>query len=338
MLESARRNEEISLLPSSADGEFVVFENVDLGKYTCMKTGGLARKIVYPRTVDALVSIVTDCNGSGRRFRIIGNTSNLLFQDGTDYSLLICTTWLDDISFRDGELVAECGASVPELSRQALYNAQTGFEGLEGIPGTVGAGVFMNAGAYGSEIKDTLVSFDFLHDDGKVERLPASRLGLDHRSSAIREGTLKGTILRCYFKGRPGNVRSIYKKMEIYHEKRHRYQDFLYPNLGSLFSGSIYNAVARQDRSVRLMMKYDLWRRRFMKYFLKGTPTDRTFLNEYMVKRCRLDFDIQPFSDKTMNCLVNRGQGTEAMVEYIRNIQALTKGRIPLENEIMDGF
>lgn len=315
-----------------------VFENVSLSKYSYLKTGGTARYVVYPRSVDSLVSILAHLVETGQRFKIIGNTSNLLFKDATDYSVLICTLWLNDISVLNGELVAECGASLPELSRQALYSGFRGFEGLEGIPGTVGAGIFMNAGAYGSEIKDTLLAVDFAQPDGAVRRISAAELGLDHRSSLLRKGELDGTILRAYFKGMPGNVTSIYSKMELFHEKRHRYQDFLYPNLGSLFSGSPYDVFARRDKSVRWMMKYDLWRRRFAKYFLKGTPTDRKWINAYLVKRLELSYSIQPFSDKTMNCLVNRGQGTDAMIAYIQQMQALTGGKIPLENEILEAF
>jgi UDP-N-acetylmuramate dehydrogenase len=109
-------------------------------------------------------------------------------------------------------------------------------------------------------------------------------------------------------------------------------------HLGSLFSGSPYDIFAGRDKSVRWMMKYDLWRRRFAKYFLKGTPTDRKWINAYLVKRLGLSYSIQPFSDKTMNCLVNRGQGTDAMIAFIQQMQALTGGRLPLENEIIEAF
>ena len=326
-------------LPAFCDAHGLeVFENVSLTKYSYLKTGGLARYVIYPRNIESLVCLLTHLADTGRRFKVIGNTSNLLFKDATDYSVLVCTLWLNDLSVANGEIVAECGASLPELSRQALYSGFRGFEGLEGIPGTVGAGIFMNAGAYGSEIKDTLLAVDLAEAGGSVRRIPAEELGLDHRSSSLRSGQLNGTILRAYFKGTPGSIPSIHAKMELFHEKRHRYQDFLYPNLGSLFSGSPYDVFARRDKSVRWMMKYDLWRRRFAKYFLKGTPTDRKWINAYLVKRLGLSYPVQPFSDKTMNCLVNRGQGTDAMIAFIEQMQALTEGRLPLENEILEAF
>jgi UDP-N-acetylmuramate dehydrogenase len=158
-------------LPAFCDAHGLeVFENVSLSKYSYLKTGGTARYVVYPRSVDSLVSMLGHMVEIGQRFKIIGNTSNLLFKDATDYSVLICTLWLNDISVANGELVAECGASLPELSRQALYAGFRGFEGLEGIPGTVGAGIFMNAGAYGSEIKDTLLAVDLADAGGSVRR------------------------------------------------------------------------------------------------------------------------------------------------------------------------
>lgn len=315
-----------------------VSSDVDLAHYSYMKTGGTARHVLRPQRVDDLVALVRHLTAAAMPFKIIGNTSNILFLDRTDYALLICTTALDGLTGLGTTIVAECGAPLPELSRRALYQGLTGMEGLEGIPGTVGAGIFMNAGAYGSEIKDTLVAVDFLDAGGDIVRLAAADLGLKQRSSALREGSLSGVVLRAYFEAKPGDVERIYRRMERYHEKRHRYQEFQYPNLGSLFSASPYDALARRDPAVRRMMRYDIWRRRFRRYLLGGTPTDRRFLNDYILRRYKLAFPRQPFSDKTMNCLVNRGQGTDAMLAYIETVQALTGAVLPLENEILQPF
>jgi UDP-N-acetylmuramate dehydrogenase len=134
------------------------------------------------------------------------------------------------------EIIADAGMMLPDLSRFALYNSIYGFAGLEGVPGTLGGAVFMNAGAYGYEIKDTLVAVDIASYEGEVHRYSCAELELGHRNSALRKNEIEGTILRCYFTANKGDAEEISNEMEFYHAKRHKYQDFLYPNLGSIFS------------------------------------------------------------------------------------------------------
>ncbi len=126
--------------------------------------------------------------------------------------------------------------------------------------------------------------------------------------------------------------------MEVYHAKRHKYQDFMYPNLGSIFSGSPYRALGRRDRIFKLISAAYYFVNYEFKLFRRESPINRKWLNDIVLKRFPLHYPLQPFSDKTLNCLVNRGQGTEEMVRFIRQMEDLVSGQIPLENEIVDEF
>ncbi|WP_172331813.1 FAD-binding protein [Mangrovicoccus sp. HB161399] len=314
--------------------------NVSLAGRSYLRTGGMAGLIASPKSVGELSAAVSLLAEAGQPFKVIGNTSNLLFRDEAQYSVLVSTLGLDSI-VHDPEaatITAECGVMMPELSRVALWNSATGFEGLEGIPGTIGGGIFMNAGAYGTELKDKLLSAVAVRPDGRIEEVDAAELGLTHRASALRRGEFAGIVAQCTFRAEPGDAQKIFHKMETFHAKRHKYQDFMYPNLGSIFSGSPYRALAARDRKFKLLSALFYLFRYEYKIFHRESPLNRKWLNDLVLERFDFSYEKQPFSDKTLNCLVNRGQGTDEMIRFIRQLEELIDGRAPLENEIVEGF
>jgi UDP-N-acetylmuramate dehydrogenase len=132
---------------SLADSGIDFEEDVKLSKFSYMKTGGAARVIAFPRSKESFANCLKIARDYGVKYKVVGNTSNLLFLDDTDYGFLICTTNLDRILVRsDGTIFAQAGVMVPTLAREALFHSLGGMEGLEGIPGTLGGAIFMNAG------------------------------------------------------------------------------------------------------------------------------------------------------------------------------------------------
>jgi UDP-N-acetylmuramate dehydrogenase len=321
----------------SADIDFT--ENVDLSSFSYMRTGGKARIVIFPNSKEKLALSLQLASTNHVTFKLIGNTSNLLFLDDAEYSCLIVTTALNTICMEsEGTIFAEAGVMVPELARFALFNSLTGMEGLEGIPGTLGGGIFMNAGAYGSEIRDCLESVETVNSQGEFKNYSAKDIGLTHRSSILRKQHSDTFVYACRFKLKKGNEKSIYSKMEIFHAKRHRYQDFMYPNLGSIFSGSPYRAMAKKDVVFGLALRAFMFLGYKIQVLGRESPINRRWINNLAVKRFNLTYSRQPFSDKTINCLVNRGQGTAEMVRYIRELGSIINDRAPLENEIVSEF
>lgn len=315
-------------------------ENVDLSQFSYMKTGGTARLIIFPASLEEMAEVMRETAKADLPRKIIGNTSNILFLDEARYSLLISTQDMQKITFDEdtGIFCAEAGAMMPDLSREALYREMTGFEGLEGIPGTVGGGLFMNAGAYGYELKDVLRYADVVTPDGTIRRLNSSDFKLSHRSSILRKEGKGSVVCRLYFSGQKADPKAIFGKMEVFHAKRHKYQDFMYPNLGSIFSASPYRALTKKDPVFKILSAFYLLFRYDLKIFHRESPINRSWLNNIAIKRFPLRYPTQPFSDKTLNCLVNRGQGSTAMVQYIKDMDRLTDGKLPLENEILEEF
>lgn len=328
-----------SLAAALASAEIDFKENVELSTFSYMRTGGKAAIVIFPNTKEKLALSLKLVSTNQIPFKLIGNTSNLLFLDNTRYSCLIVTTALNSIHMESNNIIfAEAGVMVPDLARFALFNSLTGMEGLEGIPGTLGGGIFMNAGAYGSEIRDCLDSVDTVNAQGEFKTYSAKDIGLTHRSSILRKQQSDTFVYACRFKLQKGNEKSIYSKMEVFHAKRHRYQDFMYPNLGSIFSGSPYRAMAKKDLVYGFALRVFMFLGYKIQVLGRESPINRRWINNLAVKRFNLTYSKQPFSDKTINCLVNRGQGTDEMVRYIRELETIINDRAPLENEVVSQF
>ncbi|WP_068471645.1 FAD-binding protein [Saccharicrinis aurantiacus] len=315
-------------------------EDVSLAKTSYLKTGGTVKLLIYPEKDKDLRELINFLYTNKVNYKTVGATTNLLFKDGVDYSCLVSLERFSNMSLNtdEGIFTVDAGASLPEFTRFALYKSSTGFEGLEGIPGSIGGAVYMNAGAYGYEIKDTLIKVETINPEGKQNFLNVSELNLSRRNSIFKSEQQKQIILRCFFKYKAGCNIAIAQRMENYHYKRHKYQDFLYPNLGSMFSGSLYRHLGEKDFIFKIIStSYYLFNYK-LKFHRRESPLNRKWINEIVVKRFKLKYDIQPFSDKTINCLVNRGQGTDEMIRYIQEMKQLTNNNVAIENEIVDGF
>lgn len=315
-------------------------QNSDLSKLSYLKTGGLAKLLILPETKEEVRKVINLLKEYELNYKIIGATSNLLFLDDVDYSCLLSTTNIKGIEINQNtnEIISGSGEMLGDLSRFALLNSITGFEGLEGIPGTVGGAVFMNAGAYGYETKNVLKSIELIDEKGNTRSLNKADLGLKYRNSVLKKGLVRGVVVSATFNIEYENQNKIEHRMELFHAKRHKYQEFLYPNLGSCFSGSIYRALGKKDKVFKLIsMLYFLFNYK-IRLFRRESPINRTWINNIAIKRFSFEYEKQPFSHKNINTLVNRGQGTDEMLRYIEEINLLADSKVPIENEIVDGF
>jgi UDP-N-acetylmuramate dehydrogenase len=323
-----------------SNSEVKYTKEVSLSVFSYFKTGGNADLILFPSNQKQLAECVRRLNQDEILFKIVGETSNLIFLDDVNYGCLISTSKISFLQYdeKKEQIISDCGTMLPNLSRFALFQSITGFEGLEGIPGSVGAAVFMNAGAYDDDIKKTLVSVDVILPDGSIKKYKNDELELSYRNSVFRTKKKDEIISRCYFKGKQSNLNSIYNRMSLLHAKRHKYQEFMYPNLGSLYSGSVYRSLAKKDLFFRLISSgYYLICYKW-KLFGRESPDNRVWLNDIAVKRFGISYRVQPFSNKDMNTLINNGHHTDEILDYIDQLQKLIGDKIPIENEIVYKF
>ncbi len=205
-----------------------------LKNYTSFKIGGKADLMVFPDTEDKISSIIRLTNDLSVPLLIIGKGSNMLISDSGFRGVVINTCKYDKIFLVDDTTIfCQSGASLSRLCRFALENSLTGLEFAYGIPGTCGGAAYMNAGAYGGEMVDVLVSCEHLFPDGKKGTYSGNELGLSYRHSAYSDSDL--FISSLTLKLKKGNPAEIKAKMDELMAKRKDKQPLEFPSAGSTF-------------------------------------------------------------------------------------------------------
>ena len=209
-------------------------ENEPLAAHCTFKIGGPAQLFVQPQTEQQLCSAVALCKEQAVRYYLLGNGSNILFADEGFAGVVIDISALgSDIAVEGNMLTASAGVRLAVLCRAALEHGLSGLEFAYGIPGTVGGAVYMNAGAYGGEMKDVLTVVRYLTAEGEVVQASAAELDLSYRHSIFEENG--GCILSAQFALQPGNAADIRAKMDELMAKRADKQPLDKPSAGSTF-------------------------------------------------------------------------------------------------------
>ena len=168
-------------------GKENIHPNEPMSRHTTFRVGGPADVLVTPEA-EKLAAVTGACREAGEPYYIVGNGSNLLVGDGGIRGVVILTRdGMDEISADGVRITAGAGALLSRTASLAASHALTGMEFAAGIPGCVGGAVVMNAGAYGGEMKDILVSADLLTKDGEVVEVPVEEISLSYRHSRVME-------------------------------------------------------------------------------------------------------------------------------------------------------
>ena len=313
-------------------------EDYSLKYFTYFKTGGTARYIVFPKNMSEIQTLISYFYDREIQYKLIGFTTNLLFLDGLKYSVIVSTQNLSDVKVGQGVVEVEAGYSLQDFVRLMVMHEVQGFEGLEGVPGSIGGGVFMNAGAYGDEIADNLISVKCLNKTGKLVVLSKLDCKFAYRNSVFKSRS-DLVIVSASFKTAKGDIEKIEKNIETYHIARHSYQDFVYPSLGSMYSakGDIYFRCFR-DNNFFLLVYYMLklvLKNPLSKFLMRKRPHNIIF--NKLAKRKLGNFEHR-LSKKSINILINDGNATdEKLVAHIKKIGECLGGDVAVENEIVLG-
>ena len=211
----------------------MMLKNASLKEYTYTKIGGPADYLSIPKTIDSLKESIDFATSKKIPWMILGNGSNVLIQDGGIEGLVILTTSLVQTSIKDMTIIVQAGAPIIEISQLARDHSLTGLEFACGIPGSVGGAIFMNAGAYGGEIKDVCKSVTVLTKEGVVKKINADRLNFSYRSSSVPENDW--IVLEVELELKKGDYPIINEKMEELTFLRESKQPLEFPSCGSVF-------------------------------------------------------------------------------------------------------
>ena len=212
-----------------------VDENCLMSKYTTYKVGGKVKAIVYPKNLKCLIILIDYLNKNNVLYKVIGNGSNLLFSDD-DYDGIIVKlnqfdklTWINDNKLRVG-----AGYSLIKLSLLTAKKGLTGLECAAGIPGTVGGAVFMNAGAYKSDMGYVVEKVKVLTPDEGVITLSNKEMDFHYRSSYLqrhRDYIVLEVVIRL-IKGKRELIEDVIRDRK---RRRVESQPLDYPSAGSVF-------------------------------------------------------------------------------------------------------
>ena len=213
----------------------LVIQDEPMKNHTSFKIGGPAELFIRTESITAS-EILRMANTLQIPVTIIGKGSNLLVSDEGIEGVVLCLDEEKEEPVQEANNIIACPAGT-SLMKLCAYACSLGLSGLEfawGIPGSVGGAVYMNAGAYGGEVKDVLVSAEYLGPDGTLHKIKAEELGLSYRKSWFMDhpGCL---ITKAFFHLTPGNPAEIRKKMDSHMQARKEKQPLEYPSAGSTF-------------------------------------------------------------------------------------------------------
>lgn len=209
--------------------------NVLLKPYTSLQIGGIAKLFYEPSTVDEIRWIIQAAKALDIAYYVIGNGSNVLVNDqGVDGLVLVTKTNFKKIAIcNETQIYAQAGATLMDVCRFACEHQLSGLEFAWGIPATVGGASYMNAGAYGGEIKDVLLFCTYLDEYGNIVTLANEHLNFSYRSSIFNERNV--IILEAIFSLEHGNRDTIQAQMDVLLKRRESKQPLEYPSAGSTF-------------------------------------------------------------------------------------------------------
>ncbi len=217
---------EIGLIGSEIDRMY------PMSKYTSLRVGGLADILVTPNNIEEFKKLLDLLTRSGEPWVVLGAGSNTVVYDTGIEGVVVSTRKLKKIEITgEDKVYAETGAVLGTILNKTIKAGLAGFEFAAGIPGTVGGGIFMNAGANGGEIKDVLETV-WVWLGGEEIAIDGKDLKFEYRKSYLPEGSV---ITRASFGLRQGSPREIERSVKEYMDKRNRTQPIKMSNTGSIF-------------------------------------------------------------------------------------------------------
>lgn len=209
-------------------------EDAKLKDYTTYKVGGNAKIIVYPKTVDKLILLIKYLKEKNIKFMVLGFGSNVLFSDNVYDGVIIKLDEFNKIEFEGEKVVCGSGASLMKVAMMSIRRGLSGLEFACGIPGSIGGALYMNAGAYKSDMGYIVSKVKVLTKDYKVITMVNKEMDFHYRSSFLQKN--KDYIcLEATLKLKKGNKSEMEELVNERKKRRLESQPLEYPSAGSVF-------------------------------------------------------------------------------------------------------
>ena len=221
-----------------------------LKQYTTWQIGGIADIFIQPRDEEDIIKVLKFADEEQLPLHIIGRGSNILISDhGLRGIVLALTDHFNTIQIEGKKVRADAGALIKDVVYQSAEQGLAGLEFAEGIPGSIGGGLIMNAGAYGGYLSDCIEMIICCDRSGQQINLHKEDAHFDYRSSIFKQRK-DLIILKAIFLMDKDNPKVIREKIDVFHEKRHKRQPLELPSAGSVFKNPPGLSVAQIIESV----------------------------------------------------------------------------------------
>lgn len=208
--------------------------NEPMSRHTTFKIGGEADMYVSVESVEELCALIRLAKEKDVCYTVIGNGSNLLVSDSGIRGLVIeIGQGLAEYEVKGNTVYAQAGILLKKLASVAASESLSGLEEVSGVPGTLGGGIFMNAGAYGGELKDTVKKVTYVDDSGEIHTITNEECEFGYRKSIFSGGGKY--IVSAELELKKGDSSEIAEKMADYTKRRREKQPISYPSAGSTF-------------------------------------------------------------------------------------------------------
>ena len=219
----------INLLENDGD----IKENVSLKTLTTLKVGGISKYVFYPKDVSSLKKALTLFKENNINYKIFGNGSNIIPSDKIYDGVIIKLSLLNNLKIEDEIVEVEAGYSLMKLAKDVIKLGLSGLEWANGIPGTIGGAVYMNAGAYKQDMSFVLEKITALDENMNIVTLNKDELDFSYRHSRLMEENL--ICLSATLKLEKKDISLIEEVVNKRKEKRMETQPLEYPSAGSVF-------------------------------------------------------------------------------------------------------
>ena len=274
-----------------------VEENVSLKKHTTYKVGGNALAFVYPNDIDSLIELLKYLKNNNIKHMILGNGSNVVFKDTTYNGIIIKLDNLNKYKIKENIIIAESGVNLISLSFKAIDLSLGGLEFACGIPGSVGGCLYMNAGAYKSDMSNVVKSVKALTPDFKIKTFKNKDLEFGYRDSFFKHHK-DYIVLEVTFELKKGKKEELIELANDRKRRRLESQPLEYPSAGSVFrnppdnfSGKLIEDLGLKGYSIG-GAKVSEKHANFIINYNNATASDIRKLIKYVHTRVKKKYDI----------------------------------------------
>lgn len=233
-----------------------ILTNISLKNYTTYKVGGNAKVMAFPNSVESLIKLIEFLKNEKIKFMILGNGSNVLFSDKEYDGVLIKLTELNRLEMHSNRIIAGAGVPMIRVSREAIKQGLAGLEFASGIPGTVGGCIYMNAGAYNSDMGYVVSRVRVLTPKMKVITMVNRECDFHYRTSFFKKHK-DYIVLEATFNLKKGDRELLEEVVEDRRKRRMESQPLEYPSAGSVFRNppDMYSGKLIEDLGYKGLIK-----------------------------------------------------------------------------------